>query len=96
MIQLFQRIKDVILEDSMIDLGVVQLKIGLYSLSDDLLTLEVGMYKGCFLLWLIEDLKHLFEIISDDGLAALFSLFILLLLWCGAIVSVKRKDGKRY
>lgn len=83
------------LEYSVVDLGVVQLKIGLYSSPDDLLTLKVSWNEGSFLLRLVEDLQHLLEVISDDRFATLFRLFILLSLWREAVMSLKGKDGKR-
>lgn len=83
------------LEDSVVDLGVVQLKIGLYSSSDDLLTLKIGWNEGSFLLRLVEDLQHLLEVISDDRFATLFRLLILLSLRREAVMSLKGKDGKR-
>ena len=81
-------------EDSMVDLGVIQLKIRLYSFSDDLLALKVCWYEWGFLLRLVQDLQHLFEVIFDDRFAARFCLFILLLLWRGTVMRLKGKNRK--
>lgn len=94
MIQLFQGIENVSLEERMVDLGVIQLKIRLHSSSDDLFTLNIGWHEWRFFLRLVENLQHFLEVIFDDGFAASFRFFILLSLWRGAVMGLKGKNGK--